>query len=764
MRTRGKKPDDPPSVGLMSPGVVINTREVYGTIAELKVDRAAMAAEQSSAGSKKQIRAHVPNASISYVNKYNGYGYSVQAWVFDCVLFLLNIVFTIFFREIKVRGGHNVPPIGTATMLVCAPHANQFIDPSLVMVTTRKLAKDSRTRSRQVCFVTAESSLKKKFVSLFGRCTGAIPVPRAQDNLKPVDADLKIYCPDLEGNPTLVKGRLDSGGSPDFTSRFVAKSLIGLPYYLGNAQIAEIQDDETMILRAPFKFKTNERIRELLTEGTNFKYAPKIDNSKVFQNVFGHLHTKGAVGIFPEGGSHDRPSLLPIKAGVAIMALGAAAADPTMKVHVVPCGLHYFHRDKFRSRAVLEYGEPIIVDGEMGRRYAENPRETVQDLLKVITSSLYAVTENAPDFDVLMTIQAARRLYQPVRGKIPLPTVVDINRRLLLGYSTYKDDPRIIHLQQMVNKYNKALDSLGLKDHQVVELKTKKREVFRSLFVLVERMIRLFMFFCLSLPGSILFTPIFISCSIYAKKKAKEGLQKSLVKIKGTDLIATWKLMFALVFAPLLYVTYSLSLTFLYSRHNEWVSKIYVPFQNKFLQFGYFYGLLVAATYSSLKTGEIGMDLFKSLPPLFITLIYPGRKIRQLQSMRETLSQEITAVINELGPKLFPNFDKIIKSHFDTHVDDVISEAEEELTDETSGLFSNTRSRSASVHSATSMTSNALSKVNSRGSLTDVPIFGEGKHSLQHSDEELDLNPQDKEDDSKITAMIREKWEREKED
>ena len=721
-------------------------------------------AEDSNPSSKKQIKAHVPNAKIEYDNKYNGYGYSIQAWLFDCVLFLLNIVFTIFFREIKVRGGHNVPPIGTATMLVCAPHANQFIDPSLVMVTTRKLAKESRNRSRQVCFVTAESSLKKKFVSLFGICTGAIPVPRAQDNLKPVDSDVKIYCPDLENNATMVKGRLDSGGSPKFTKRFTAKSLIGLPNYLGNAQIAEVKDDETIILKAPFKFKTNEKIRSLLTEGTTFKYAPHIDNSKVFQNVFGHLHTKGTVGIFPEGGSHDRPSLLPIKAGVAIMALGATAADPSMKVHVVPCGLHYFHRDKFRSRAVLEYGEPIIVDGEMGKRYAKNPRETVQELLKFITSSLYAVTENAPDFDVLMTIQAARRLYQPTRGKIPLPTVVDINRRLLLGYSTYKDDPRIIHLQKMVNRYNNALYSLGLKDHQVAELKTKKREVLRSLFVLVERMIRLLIFFCLSLPGSILFTPIFISCSIYAKKKAKEGLSKSLVKIKGTDLIATWKLMFALVFAPLLYVTYSLILVYLHARHYEWISKIYVPFDNKFLQFCYYYGLLVAATYSSLKTGEIGMDLFKSLPPLFITLIYPGRKIQQLKSMREKLSQEITAVINELGPKLFPNFDKIIKAHFDSHVEEVISEAEEELTDDSAAVFSNSRSRSGSVHSATSMSSNALSKVNSRGSLTDVPIFAEGKHTLHHSDDEIELSPEDKENDSKITAMIREKWEREKKD
>lgn len=730
-------------------------------MAEEKSGDAVDAKTAATSEHHEKSRAHIAHPTKGYVNYYTGLVYPIQAWFFDCALFILNILFTIFFREIKVRGGHNVPPIGTPTLLVCAPHANQFIDPSLVMVTTRKLVKDSATRSRQVCFVTAESSLKKKFVSLFGRCTGAIPVPRAQDNLQSVDSSVKIYCPDLENAPELVKGRVDGGGSPEFTKRFVTKSLIGLPSYLGNAQIAEIKDDETIILKSPFKYKNNEKIRKILTEGTSFKYAPKIDNSKTFQNVFDHLHTRGCVGIFPEGGSHDRPSLLPIKAGVAIMALGAAAVETNMKVHVVPCGLHYFHRDKFRSRAVLEYGEPIIVDHEMGLKYANDPRGTVQELLKTITSALYAVTENAPSFDVLMTIQAARRLYQPARGKLPLSIVVDINRRLLVGYSQYKDDPRIIHLQQMVNKYNNALYSLGLKDHQVMELKTKKTEVLRSLVVLLERLVRLSIFFGLSLPGSILFTPIFISCSIYAKKKAKEGLSKSLVKIKGTDLIATWKLMFALVFAPLLYVTYSIALMFLYARQNVWVSKLWVPFESKFLQFCYFYALLVSATYSSLKTGEIGMDLFKSLPPLFVTFIYPGKKIKQLQNMRERLSVEITAVCNELGPKVFPNFEKIIKSRFDDHVEEVLSEADGDLTEDT--LFGS-RSRSGSIHSEVSMTSNALSKVNSRGSLTDVPIFSEGKHTDEHSEDALELSPEPDQGASKITSLIREKWEHEKED
>ena len=96
-----------------------------------------------------------------------------------------------------------------------------------------------------------------------------------------------------------------------------------------------------------------------------------------------------------------------------------------MKVAVVLCGLHYFHRNKFRSRAVLEYGEPIVVDGKYGEMYKNSPRETVSKLLKKITNSLFSVTENAPDYDTLMVIQAARRLYQPVKVRLPLPAIVN---------------------------------------------------------------------------------------------------------------------------------------------------------------------------------------------------------------------------------------------------------------------------------------------------------------------------------------------------
>ena len=37
----------------------------------------------------------------------------------------------------------------------------------------------------------------------------------------------------------------------------------------------------------------------------SYKILPKIDQSSVYKFVYEHLGNNGAIGIFPEGGSHD---------------------------------------------------------------------------------------------------------------------------------------------------------------------------------------------------------------------------------------------------------------------------------------------------------------------------------------------------------------------------------------------------------------------------------------------------------------------------
>lgn len=44
---------------------------------------------------------------------------------------------------------------------------------------------------------------------------------------------------------------------------------------------------------------------------------------------------------------------------------------------------------------------------------------------------------------------------------------MELNRRLLEGYTHFKDEPRVQELRKGVLKYNRLVRDLGLRDHQV---------------------------------------------------------------------------------------------------------------------------------------------------------------------------------------------------------------------------------------------------------------------------------------------------------
>jgi glycerol-3-phosphate O-acyltransferase/dihydroxyacetone phosphate acyltransferase len=95
-------------------------------------------------------------------------------------------------------------------------------------------------------------------------------------------------------------------------------------------------------------------------------------------------------------------------AGISIMALGAMAQGTN--VSIVPVGMNYFHAHKFRSRAVIEFGDPVHIPPGLVDSFKDGKRrESIGSLLGGITQSLAAVTMSAPDFDTLMVISQSPR-------------------------------------------------------------------------------------------------------------------------------------------------------------------------------------------------------------------------------------------------------------------------------------------------------------------------------------------------------------------
>ncbi|KAJ5318831.1 hypothetical protein N7541_006815 [Penicillium brevicompactum] len=583
-------------------------------------------------------------------------------WMYDLVLWSFSVLIDLFFREVHPRGSWKIPRRGPI-ILVAAPHANQFVDSLVLMRVIRSEAH------RRISWLIAEKSFRRKFIGFLARGIGTLPVARAMDNLKPGTGT--IYLPDPINEPTLLRGvGTNFEGKP-----FEKDGTIALPTVNGTSHstaIAEVRGPEELVLKKPFKHRdaliqltgrqdidsdgnfTGDASDNSDFKGTKFKVAPHVDQTAVYQAVFKRLGSGGCVGIFPEGGSHDRTTLLPLKAGVALMALGTLAENPDCGLKIVPCGMNYFHAHKFRSRAVIEFGTPIDVPPELVEQFKQGERrESVGALLEIIYGGLVSVTVTSPDYETLMVIQAARRLYNTKGKKLPLPMVVELNRRLVKGYAHFKDDPRIVDLRRAIVSYNKSLRILGIRDHQVAYAKFSIVQVVATL---IYRLGKLALLAIGTLPGFLLFTPVFIATKYLSAKKSKEALAASTVKLQGRDVMATWKLLIALAFAPALYAFYTAAFTYwtYWNRVNGMVPD-WVPLWSVVM-----IGMVLfpTITFAALRIGEVGMDIIKSLRPLVLSLNpSSANTLVRLREKRAALAQQVTDAINTMGPELFPDFD-----------------------------------------------------------------------------------------------------------
>ncbi|KAF1911227.1 hypothetical protein BDU57DRAFT_566718 [Ampelomyces quisqualis] len=590
----------------------------------------------------------------------------MNKYVYDAFLWTFSILVELFFREVHPRSSWKVPKEGPV-IFVCAPHANQqFVDPLMLMRVVKKEA------DRRIQFLIADKSMKRRFIGAMAGLTGVVPVGRAMDMTKPAQG--KVYLPDPINDPCLLRGigtnfeddKLQIGGS------------IVLPKVdnkAATAEILEIKGPEEIRLKRGFKggvamqqltgrndmtkdgtFVEGAEAKKGRAEGfegTDFKIAPKLDQTEVYDAVHTVLHHAGSIGIFPEGGSHDRTDLLPLKAGVAIMALGTVASKPDCNLKIIPVGMNYFHAHKFRSRAVIEFGTAIDVPAELARKFAgPGRREAIGKMLENVRQGLISVTVTTPDYDTLMVIQAVRRLYNSKGTKLPLPRVVELNRRLVQGYERYKSDPRIIELKKEVTVYNGKLRALGLRDHQVQVAKMHPVVAFGKFFY---RLAKLVFLSVLVIPGTALFSLVFIATKLISIAKAKEALAASNVKVQARDVMATWKLLVAMGAAPLAYTWYILIGLYWY-RYNNCAGYLPDGIRKRYLIIAQlvFY---VTVTYGALRFGEVAMDILKSLGPLWKAMNpFSNSELAKLQNRREHLAQRVNDIINELGPEIYEDF------------------------------------------------------------------------------------------------------------
>jgi glycerol-3-phosphate O-acyltransferase/dihydroxyacetone phosphate acyltransferase len=189
-----------------------------------------------------------------------------------------------------------------------------------------------KEKDRRIHFLIAEKSMKRRFVGTMAGLTGAVSVGRAMDLTRPATG--KIYLPDPINDPCLVRGV----GTNFEEQPFQVGGTLYLPKVneaSASSEIQEIMGPEELRLKRPFKggvamqqltgrndmtpdgvFVQGAEAKNRPApdfDGINFLVAPKLNQKEVYDKVHAVLHGGGTIGIFPEGGSHDRTDLLPLK-------------------------------------------------------------------------------------------------------------------------------------------------------------------------------------------------------------------------------------------------------------------------------------------------------------------------------------------------------------------------------------------------------------------------------------------------------------------
>lgn len=341
----------------------------------------------------------------------------------------------------------------------------------------------------------------------------------------------------------------------------------------------------------------------------------KVDNQKAFAKLYEVIESGQCVGIFPEGVSHVESQLIRLKTGTARIALSVAArniANPP----IIPCGLNYIHRHRFRSQVLIEFGEPVRVDETWLAQYRRDEQAAVLRLTDELADALRRVTVNAPDWRTLHFIQAARRLYKPSSAELTPLQYTKLNRRFVNQYVKDRNEPELQELTDDVENYQARLEMLGLKDHQL-RSPVSLNYLFRKILL---RTLAIVALLPLAIPGALLHLPIGWVAATVGDRFSYE-----------TDDVATLKVFSTLLLLPILYLAIAIAVG---NAFGGWVGLL----------------VFIALPFSfllSVRLLEAEIGLFNSLVS-FIRLTRLGREVENLREARLSLVARVRDRVERL--------------------------------------------------------------------------------------------------------------------
>lgn len=187
-------------------------------------------------------------------------------------------------------------------------------------------------------------------------------------------------------------------------------------------------------------------------------------NVSAFVECHRALAARDVVAIFPEGTTHDRPHLDPIKTGAARIALGARATGAEGLL-VVPVGITFPDKIALRPSALVQVGEPIDLDALVPPPTGVDDRDAVSRLTAAIEQGLRAVSPDFPDTETALALTQAAHIALSTDVQ-PDPPLAAQHR---LANQLAKAAPSAVEaVRRDVGRYTTLLAGLRLTDDDVL--------------------------------------------------------------------------------------------------------------------------------------------------------------------------------------------------------------------------------------------------------------------------------------------------------
>eukprot|EP00922_Rhytidocystis_sp_ex-Travisia-forbesii_P025429 GHVS01037335.1.p1 GENE.GHVS01037335.1~~GHVS01037335.1.p1 ORF type:complete len:663 (-),score=72.89 GHVS01037335.1:505-2493(-) len=615
------------------------------------------------------------------------------------VKWLCTAIVRSFFYDLTVINGERIPLYGP--VIFVGNHNNQFMDASMLIALL----------PRRVRFLVAEKSMRRKLIGNIARVAGCIPVRRQADLTyagigallwTPVNASMVAAAmasgeeevgvageeeeevvnesdneirmrrrvedigqhnkscrsdesvgrsgwerseersPQMEEGGTSFEGMTILGGG----TRFTIDVRVGYRVFIDvtdSNQIAvtvrTVRSDTEMVVNEPISAACP-------AEGAPFTIQPKVDQTEVYDAVSDSLKDGDTIGIFPEGGSHDRTTLLPLKPGVAVMAL-CSVLEGAEDVMILPVGLAYHQVDRFQSRATINIGMPIPITEEMAQAYQQDRRAATGKLLTQVEEGLRNCTLTAEDYDTMDCVKLCSGLFPPERLRVSQDRHHALHLRFATLFWRFGSHPKLVELKSVLNTYKRHLREYSILDDEVWHLKQSTAGATLSL---VEKCGAIALAAVLGLPLAILWGPLRLIAYWKAERHRVVALAGSRVKIRATDVLASYKILVLMVLLPTFNIFYGMVFgLFFFSTYVEVLYSIALATC-----------LLPFLFYVSLQYADKLIPLFRQIK----TQVYVinGKINIWRDTERELITHRIEAqlmvrsIVDEFGPIISPTF------------------------------------------------------------------------------------------------------------